>query len=80
LGELKIPVSVYAVTISVMLALAFKVYFSSKSQARYLVLLGAVLFVVSDSLLAINKFHRRCHTLLLIMATYLLANSAWFWV
>jgi uncharacterized membrane protein YhhN len=37
LGELKIPVSVYAVTISVMLALAFKVYFSSKSRARHLV-------------------------------------------
>jgi len=75
LGELKIPVSVYAVTILVMLALAFKVYFSSKSQARYLVLLGAVLFVVSDSLLAINKFHSPLpYASLLIMATYLLAQ------
>lgn len=75
LGELKIPVAVYAVTISLMLVLAFKVYFSSKSQARYLVLLGAVSFVVSDSLLAINKFHSPLpYASLLVMATYLLAQ------
>jgi uncharacterized membrane protein YhhN len=75
LGELKIPVIVYAATISVMLIMAFKVFFSIKNSSRYLILLGAVSFVVSDSLLAINKFHEPLpYASLLIMATYLLAQ------
>jgi len=75
LGELKIPVGVYAVTISAMLVMAFRVYFSAKDPGKYLVLLGAVSFVVSDSLLAVNKFHFELqYASLLIMSTYLLAQ------
>lgn len=57
LGALKIPVSVYAATISIMLVVALKGYFSWGNFGKYYVLLGAVLFVSSDSLLAIDKFH-----------------------
>jgi uncharacterized membrane protein YhhN len=57
LGEMRIPVLVYSCCISTMAVLSlwvklkFKCYFSS------LMLSGALLFMVSDSLIAINKFH-----------------------
>ena len=75
LGALKIPVSVYALTISVMLIFALKGYFSWNNSGKYFVLLGAVLFVCSDSLLAIDKFYSRLNFAPFgIMVTYLLAQ------
>jgi uncharacterized membrane protein YhhN len=75
LGTLKIPVTIYAATISVMLVVALKGYFSWQSTARYAILIGAVCFVVSDSLLAIDKFHSPLpHASFVIMFTYLLAQ------
>jgi len=42
LGTLKIPVSVYAVTISVMLAFAWRGYFSWNPSTRFFILFGAM--------------------------------------
>lgn len=75
LGTLKIPVAVYAATISVMLVFALKGYFSWENSGKYLVLLGAILFVCSDSLLAIDKFYAPLGFAPFgIMFTYLLAQ------
>lgn len=75
LGELKIPVVVYALTISTMLLFAFKGSLYWRNPANIYILMGAIFFVVSDSILAINKFYT---TLPLssfwIMATYLMAQ------
>ena len=75
LGGLKIPVSVYAATISLMLIIALKGYFEWKNTARYFILIGALSFVISDSLLAINKFHSPLpEASFWIMITYLAAQ------
>ena len=75
IGTLKIPVSVYAVTISVMLAFAWRGYFSWNPSTRFFILFGAMAFVASDSLLAINKFYSPFENAsFLIMATYLAAQ------
>lgn len=53
LGALFIPVSIYVLVIAAMLWSA-SVY--SYTQKNYLLILGAIFFVISDSLIAINKF------------------------
>jgi uncharacterized membrane protein YhhN len=72
LNEMKIPVSFYAFVISTMLLISIKAYFEWKKPVNLLVLIGAVLFVVSDSILAINKFYTPIPmSSFLIMSTYL---------
>jgi uncharacterized membrane protein YhhN len=76
LGDLKIPVSVYAATISFMLIMALKGYLTWENHARYYILIGAISFVTSDSLLAIDKFHSPIpNNSFWIMITYLLAQG-----
>lgn len=75
LGDLKIPVSVYAFTISVMLVMAIKGYFSWQKPMNLLILIGAVFFVISDSILAINKFYNPIlNANFIIMFTYIVAQ------
>ncbi|MDI9311462.1 MAG: lysoplasmalogenase [Limnohabitans sp.] len=75
LGDLKIPVTVYATTISVMLLMAIKGYFNWLKPNNVTILLGALFFVSSDSILAINKFHSEIpKSGFLIMATYIIAQ------
>jgi uncharacterized membrane protein YhhN len=75
LGSLTIPVSVYASTISIMLIEALKGIFNWKGDARKTVLVGAFFFVVSDSILAINKFYCLLPMVsFTIMSTYLIAQ------
>lgn len=77
LGDLKIPVSIYALTISTMLLVALKGYFSWKKPANISILFGAMFFVTSDSILAINKFYEPLpYAAFLIMFTYLVAQFA----
>ena len=57
LGDLAWPVRVYALVISLMLLLALYVHLSQRNRASMLLAMGACFFVISDSLLAINKFH-----------------------
>jgi uncharacterized membrane protein YhhN len=56
LGEMKIPVSVYSVVIGFMLVQAIQTIRIKNKGAAWQILTGALFFVVSDSLLATNKF------------------------
>lgn len=56
LGEMRIPVIVYTIVLLAMLAAAISRYKKVGPVSYFLVLTGAVLFVLSDSLLAVNKF------------------------
>ncbi len=74
-GSMKLPVILYGLVISFMLFVAALLYdLPDNKTARY-ILSGALLFVVSDSLLAINKFHHKFEQAgWMVMATYLAAQ------
>ncbi|KOP36458.1 lysoplasmalogenase [Flavobacterium sp. WLB] len=75
LGDLKIPVIVYASVISVMLLFAYNGLLIWKKPANQYVFFGALFFVISDSILAINKFHFPIQkSSFIIMLTYLVAQ------
>jgi uncharacterized membrane protein YhhN len=75
LGDFRIPVIVYAVVILSMLAAALNRYGKVNGLSFMLVSLGALLFVASDSMIAINKFYEKFDfARILIMATYLLGQ------
>ncbi|MBI2731514.1 MAG: lysoplasmalogenase [Sphingobacteriales bacterium] len=75
LGALALPVIIYAVVISVMLLLAVNLYAQVKKEVYTNFIGGAALFVLSDSLLAINKFYRSfSYSGIAIMVTYVLAQ------
>jgi uncharacterized membrane protein YhhN len=74
-GALKTPVLIYAVTISTMLVMAIHTTSPATKNWAYWFIAGALLFVCSDSLLAINKFYQPFTTAgFLIMLTYALAQ------
>jgi uncharacterized membrane protein YhhN len=56
LGSMKLPVRIYGVVLSFMLMLAMHTILGKNKKAGLWMLIGAVLFVASDSLLAFNKF------------------------
>ncbi len=56
LNDLLIPVTVYAIVICGMLIFAILRFKNVKTNSFWLTLLGALLFVLSDSTIAINKF------------------------
>jgi uncharacterized membrane protein YhhN len=58
LGEMKVPVTVYTTVILAMVAAAINRTGKVNQISFYLVLIGALLFLSSDSMLAINKFSR----------------------
>jgi uncharacterized membrane protein YhhN len=75
LGALKIPVIVYAVVLMVMVAAAIRRFHNTSNQSFVMVVVGAILFMVSDSLLAINKFLEPVsNASILIMLTYITAQ------
>ena len=57
LGELKIPVIIYAIVLMVMVMTSLFRYGRTTSGSFWMVFIGAALFMTSDSLLAINKFY-----------------------
>lgn len=71
LGEMKLPVRIYGLVISFMFMLALHMLsIKSKSAGRWM-MWGALLFVISDSVLAINKFYQSFEFAgVLIMLTY----------
>jgi uncharacterized membrane protein YhhN len=75
LGDLKIPVMIYALVLTIMVLQAlFRFGFTSK-RSFALIFIGAVFFMISDSLLAINKFLQPLPLAsLLIMTTYMSAQ------
>jgi uncharacterized membrane protein YhhN len=75
LGDLKVPVIVYAAVISTMVLFAFNGYLIWKKPGALYVFLGAAVFVLSDSILAINKFYTPIErSSFFIMLTYLVAQ------
>lgn len=71
LGELTIPVRVYGLVISIMLLMAMHMTSLRVKKAGWSMLAGAALFVLSDSVLAINKFYQPFEAAgLVIMLTY----------
>ena len=75
LGDLRFPVTGYALTITIMLKMALKGSLDWKGNSKYWVLIGAVFFVLSDSILAIDKFHSPIASASYsIMITYLIAQ------
>lgn len=58
LGDMKVPVMVYGAVISCMFMLAMHMLFIKNKAAGKWMMSGALLFVMSDSLLAINKFYQ----------------------
>jgi uncharacterized membrane protein YhhN len=75
LGPMKVPVIVYAIVISLMLAAAFWLYGKLPNSISLFFISGAVLFIASDSMLAINKFKNEfANAGLLIMVTYAAAQ------
>ncbi|RZL32066.1 MAG: lysoplasmalogenase [Pedobacter sp.] len=75
LGSMNIPVLIYSFTITLMAIMAALRYGKTNSKSFVWILLGAILFVASDSILAYNKFVERIEMgNLLIMITYMLAQ------
>lgn len=75
LGDLKIHVLVYAAVICTMLLCSLHIFFKTDKKAAWLFVTGALLFVVSDSVLAINKFYKPFTTAgIIIMLTYCAAQ------
>jgi uncharacterized membrane protein YhhN len=75
LGDMKLTVLIYAVVISFMFMLAMHMLFIKNKKAGLWMMMGALLFVISDSLLAINKFYQLFQISdMLIMSTYGLAQ------
>ena len=56
LGSLRIPVMIYALVLCVMVLTALFRYGRTNGESFWMVFAGALLFMTSDSLLALNKF------------------------
>jgi uncharacterized membrane protein YhhN len=75
LGGMAVPVLVYSLTIGSMLLAAVHAVHAQAPAHKWTGVLGAALFVLSDSLLAINKFHTPfAYAGFAIMLTYGLAQ------
>jgi uncharacterized membrane protein YhhN len=75
LGNMKLPVRIYAVVISFMFMLAMHMLFIKNTMAGLWMMTGALLFIISDSLLAINKFYFPFQMAgIFVMTTYGLAQ------
>mgnify|MGYP005996690903 CR=1 FL=1 len=75
LGEMLIPVLFYGVTISCFGIVTLLNYIQEKTTENMWLFLGAFIFIISDSLIAINKFHEpKVIYSISIMLTYTVAQ------
>lgn len=75
LNEMLWPVIIYGLTIATFGAVSFFDFLNTKSKKSFLMLFGAIVFMLSDSLLAINKFYNPAHIFeVFVMITYVLAQ------
>lgn len=75
LGPMKIPVFLYAIVILTMLSGAINRFKKVNFSSFWIVLSGALLFVISDSAIAINKFSMPFGSSTpVIMSTYVIAQ------
>lgn len=75
LNEMRLPVMAYMIIISIMAILAAYRYRRINLASFRLIFAGAVFFVISDSLLAVNMFVKPfLHSGIWVMATYMIAQ------
>ncbi len=75
LGEMLLPVLIYMAVILTMSIVAFLRKGKVSETSYHFVFLGSILFMVSDSILALNKFYRELQFAhILIMLTYAFAQ------
>jgi uncharacterized membrane protein YhhN len=75
LGSLKIAVIIYAAVICAMMLCSLHIFYKVKKNTAWLFAGGALLFVLSDTLLALNKFYQPfAYAGVLIMLTYCAAQ------
>lgn len=75
LGEMLLPVTLYTLTIFMMVIMAIFRYNRTSSLSFYLVFSGAVIFLLSDSMIAINKFMVPVlYERILVISTYMIAQ------
>jgi len=75
LNDLLIPVMVYGIAISIFGTVALLNYLADKNSLNMTLLQGAILFIVSDSMIALNKFHEeQAFYPVTIMLTYIMAQ------
>ena len=75
LHDMKIPVLVYGIVISIMFLLALHMLFIKNKEAGKLMMFGALLFIASESILAVNKFYEPFeYAGIAIMLTYGIAQ------
>jgi len=74
LGALKIPVIIYATALMIMVLQSIYRYGFTTPKSFWNVCVGALFFMLSDSLLALNKFHQPISNAgVLVIATYMAA-------
>lgn len=75
LGTMRIPVIVYAITISVFGTVSIILYLQNRSKSRLILVVGVFIFIISDAVLALNLFYeKQSFYPLLIMITYVFAQ------
>lgn len=76
LGTLMIPVLIYGMVISIMGIVSFLNFYENKRATENIwLLVGASVFILSDSILAVNKFYKSSMFLgVAIMITYIIAQ------
>lgn len=79
LGKLKLPVAAYVLVITIMAGLAVDRFVEAGGPLAFRAFVGAILFLISDAILAINRFARKIpYGRALNLATYFVAQ--WFLV
>ena len=75
LGSMKIPVIIYAMTISFFGIVSLLLYQETKTKISLILLVGVLIFISSDTILALNLFYKtQSFYPLLIMMSYVLAQ------
>ncbi len=75
LGSMKIPVIIYAMTISFLGVFSLLLFLQSRTKTSLLLLFGVLIFITSDTILALNLFYeKQSFYPILIMTTYVMAQ------
>lgn len=75
LKDLFIPVLIYGVVICIFGIVSLIDFLNTKSKKSLLMLLGAIVFIISDAILVINKFYNAALVLQVsVMVTYIFAQ------
>ena len=75
LGSMKIPVIIYAMTISFLGVVSLLLFVQSRTKTSLLLLFGVLIFITSDTILALNLFYeKQSFYPILIMTTYVMAQ------